>query len=219
MRSLIAQTWHMSETGFFSDGYVVLDGMAVGAQFLLAALFLAAGATKAVSPRDLQAALHEYGLLPPALIPAVSRLIPIIELALGGLWLATTDARLVAVPTLIALLTFMAGTSFVMQRGRIVDCGCSGLFASRRTGWSTLVRNFLLGVCVIAWMLLIGTAALPLSGAVYSDTPWSQVGIGTAWATFLGIVVLGTEEVLNLEMTLRSTRRSLEFGFASKVAK
>src|SRR6185312_7770777 len=96
----------------------------------LSAVFGVAAITKLVDPRGTGEAVKNFGS-PPSIAPAVSLLLPIVELAIAcGLLFATTTS-VSALGALLVLALFVIAISVNLARGRVHDCHCFGQLYSR----------------------------------------------------------------------------------------
>jgi uncharacterized membrane protein YphA (DoxX/SURF4 family) len=98
----------------------------VVARFGLAALWLAAGATKVVDPAANVRAVRAYEVLPEAVVPAVGYGLPFLEIGIGLLLLVGLAVRWSAVASAVLLVVFVAGVTQAWARGLTIDCGCFG---------------------------------------------------------------------------------------------
>ena len=92
----------------------------------LAAVWLVSGGMKLADPLQAAVAVDAYRVLPAALVPVVAAVLPLLELALGGLLLLGIGTRLAAVVSGVLLLGFVAGLVQAWARGLSIDCGCFG---------------------------------------------------------------------------------------------
>ena len=100
--------------------------LTVRAQFVLAAFFVVAGIAKVADPPGFAHEIHNYALLPAALINPMALVLPWLEIVAGValfLGIATqTTARILA----FLLVVFIGALSINLARGKPVDCGCFG---------------------------------------------------------------------------------------------
>lgn len=118
-------------------------------RFLLSSLFLTAGVAKLTRRRELEGAVRNYELLPVRLVRPVARALGPAEVA-GAILLAAglaTTATAAVLATMLAIFT--AAVVVNLLRGRDIDCGCFGVVAERRIGWSTVLRNAALIGCAV----------------------------------------------------------------------
>ena len=114
----------------------------------LSAVFAIAGVTKLLDQRGTRDAVRNFGS-PESLAPALSVVLPFVELAIAAGLLAGTSA----IAALLVLGLFVVAISVNLARGRTHDCHCFGQLYSRPLGWRTLVRNliFALGAAMVLW--------------------------------------------------------------------
>jgi hypothetical protein len=99
--------------------------------------------------------------------PGVARVLPAVELALGGLLIAGFGLPWTALAALVLLAGFTAAVAAQLVRGNKVPCGCFGETSSAPVGRDTLIRNL-----VLCWL-----AAAAVRG-----------GGGGTWSVVLGVV-------------------------------
>jgi uncharacterized membrane protein YphA (DoxX/SURF4 family) len=122
----------------------------------VAAVLIVAGASKIGAPAGFESALARYDLLPGRLVFAVSRALPVSELAAGSLLAVGLAVRVVAPLCALLLMAFAAAMAANLARGRVVDCGCGGNASGRITWWHFA---FDLGLALTA--ALVALAASP----------------------------------------------------------
>ena len=93
----------------------------------LAAVFLYAGASKALDPASFAAALDNYRLLPHVGVIVAAIYLPWLEIVvgLGLLWPRTRAGALTVLSTLATSFTLAIGSA--LARGLDIDCGCFGM--------------------------------------------------------------------------------------------
>ena len=131
----------------------------------LALLFFLAARHKQADGPHFQAQLAAYEILPSAMLPAVSRLLPIGELAaaLGLLLPQTRGAAAVLAGGL--LLCYAAAMAVNLTRGRVhIDCGC-GATPQPLSGW-LVTRNIVIAGAAFTGALPATTRALGASDIV-----------------------------------------------------
>ena len=119
----------------------------------LGGMFLFAAYHKLVDGPQFRVTLLEYQLLPESTVGAVSRIVPIIEILLGGSWLVGWYAQGLTAAGSAALLsvyTFAIGINILRGRTHF-DCGCG--YAGKGDS-----EQFLSGGLVIRNLLLIVAA-------------------------------------------------------------
>ncbi len=130
------------------------------AQWLLAAVFLAAAASKLRHRRRFVAIVLAYQILPRWLARLFARALPWLELALGLCLLLNLAARAAALAGAALFSSFLVAIGVNMLRGRQdLNCGCFG--RGHRIGWSALGRDLLLlGASLLVAYLHRGVAPL-----------------------------------------------------------
>lgn len=127
------------------------DPIIVIACALTIAVILASAAThKLRAPSKFASQVDDYQLLPTALVKPLSRLIPLIELAIA-LALLIPASRFMAAPMAAALLLgYAAAIAINLWRGRRdIDCGCSGPDQAQPLRPVLLARNSVLAALAV----------------------------------------------------------------------
>ena len=124
--------------------------LAIIVRVLLAFVFLRAAWHKARDLPHFRAQLQAYHLLPAALLPALSWLLPFVELVLA----CTLPVWVWPLPPYLAgglLALYTAALAINLWRGREdIDCGCGGA-SEQAISWALVVRNtFLILLSLIA---------------------------------------------------------------------
>ncbi len=147
----------------------------------LSAVFGTAGVTKLLDQQGTREAVKNFGA-PPALAPALSIALPIIELAIAAGLLFPNSARLAALAALLVLSLFIVAIAGNLARGQTHDCHCFGQLYSRPLGWPTLVRNliFALGAGFVLWQ------------ATTEDIVNTLARLTSIQWLLLGVVAIGT---------------------------
>ncbi len=135
--------------------------IALAARWLLALLFLTSGVSKLSETAGFAETVSRYEILPVRHVPAVSRAIPVFEVALGLVLAAGVLPAVAGWVASAALLAFAAAVTINLLRGRRFDCGCGGVM-QREIGWPLVVRN--LGVAAVA----VGVALWPAGLALWT---------------------------------------------------
>lgn len=92
----------------------------------LAAVWLAAGASKVTDLAASGRAVNAYQVMPYDVAKVIGAALPFVEIALGLLLLAGLATRLAGVVSAALLAVFVAGISSAWARGLSIDCGCFG---------------------------------------------------------------------------------------------
>ena len=148
----------------------------------LSAIFGVAGVTKLLDLSGTREAVKNFGA-PEPLVPALSILLPILELSIAAGLLFNISTTLSALGALSLLALFIVAISVNLAQGRTHDCHCFGQLHSRPLGWPTLVRNslFALAAGIVVWQAV----TTEISGIVPA---LEQLGT-TQWALLISAVV------------------------------
>jgi len=156
---------------------MLLSAILAIALLSLSYMFALTAAHKFSNIENFQQVLTDYKLLPPVLLPLLSRVLPVVEL-LAALGLLVAPLRPLALAgACIMLLIYALAMLINIARGRSdIDCGCHGPHRSQKIGIWSVVRN----VSLIALVLLLWkySALLPFSVA-----SWGVALGGTALVT------------------------------------
>ena len=106
--------------------------LTVRVQFVLAAFFVVAGASKIADPPGFAHEIHNYALVPAGVVNAMALILPWLEVAAGlalffGIF-KRTATRILG----LLLLVFIVALSINLARGKPVDCGCFGTSKAHR---------------------------------------------------------------------------------------
>jgi hypothetical protein len=128
---------------------LILKAISIG----LGLMFVFAAWHKFADAAGFRVTLLEYQVLPEALVLPASRVIPVIELAIGAAWLLCHHAGgLTAIASATLLSVYAAAIGINLARGRVhFDCGCS--FGGKRDN-----EQYLSGGLVLRNLVLIGLA-------------------------------------------------------------
>jgi uncharacterized membrane protein YphA (DoxX/SURF4 family) len=133
----------------------MLSTTALSLRFVLAAIFLCAGAVKLSRRAEFETALRKYKVLPPRLVHFGAIAVPICELVLGGALALGVLTRAVSFALATLLLLFSAIVASNLLRGRSFDCGCGVTLVQRTISWSLVVQDITLG----AGAVVVGLSA------------------------------------------------------------
>ncbi|AVT30246.1 DoxX family protein [Plantactinospora sp. BC1] len=132
--------------------------LGTAARLGLAAVWLAAGATKVGDLAGSGRAVSAYKIFPYDLAVVIGAALPFVELALGLILLVGLATRLAAGISAALLVIFIAGIASAWTRGLSIDCGCFGsggdLAAGQDPTYGTEVLRDV-GFLVLAGFLLV----------------------------------------------------------------
>ncbi len=121
-------------------GSVLLALSTVAARVVLSATFLQAGLQKVRYRTQLAGVISNYRVLPAVLVPALSWLLPPVEIAVGLALLVPSSGAALAAGCLLGLFT--AAIVINLVRGRThIDCGCFQSELRQELGWELVWRN------------------------------------------------------------------------------
>lgn len=125
---------------------------ALSLRFILAAIFLCAGAVKLARPAEFETALRKYKVLPPNLVHPGAVAVPLSEIGLGVALAAGLVTREASLALAVLLLMFSAIVALNLVRGRSFDCGCGVTLVQRSISWSLVVQDLSLaaGAVIVA---------------------------------------------------------------------
>ena len=133
-------------------------------RFVLATVFLLAGAAKLADRRGFAVAVAGYGLLPSRLVRPVAAALPPVEVGAAVLLAAGILPRPVAAVLGALLVVFAGAVAVNLGRGRRMSCACFGTSVEQDLTWLTVVRN--LGLVVAAAVVVgvdrTGAATVPM---------------------------------------------------------
>jgi putative oxidoreductase len=109
------------------------EWLTVRVQFVLAAFFVVAGVAKIVDPPGFAHEIHNYKMVPGALVNAMALILPWIEVVTGVALFLGIARRTAAKVLGILLLVFIAALGVNLARGHPVDCGCFGTSTVQKT--------------------------------------------------------------------------------------
>jgi thioredoxin-related protein len=114
--------------------------MLLALRVTLAGVFAIAGLAKLFDRAGSRQSMHEFGI-PNVLVPAVSVILPLGELACSVALIVGASAWSGAFGALALLAIFIAAIIINLARGRTPDCHCFGRLHSEPVGWTTVARN------------------------------------------------------------------------------
>lgn len=170
-----------------------MDAATFLARALLAAVFLLAAIAKLADLAGSRRAIVDFGV-PSFLSGPLSILLPLSELAVAALLMLAATAWWGAIGALTLLLTFIAGISVNLVRGRTPDCHCFGQLHSAPISWRTILRTGLLfgSACFVVW------AGRDNPGSSVSQIASSLGAVRSPWLAVALLLMLNVWFLLNL---------------------
>jgi uncharacterized membrane protein YphA (DoxX/SURF4 family) len=173
-------------------GGLLLAILALAGRVLLSAVFIQAGLQKIRYRAQLPGVISNYRILPAALVPLASWLLPPVELIVGITLLVPSSWPALGAACLLVLFTTAIVTN--LARGRThIDCGCFQSGLRQELGWELVWRN---GVLL----------AIAAYGAVFPVRPPLFICVV---AVLFAVVSYVLYEALNALGANRSALRSL----------
>jgi hypothetical protein len=173
-------------------GSVLLALSTLAGRVLLSGTFIQAGLQKTRYRGQLAGVISNYAILPAALVPAASWLLPPVEIAVGIAVLVPSSSAALAAGGLLALFTIAIVIN--LARGRsFIDCGCFQAELRQELGWELVWRNGIL-------------LAMALYAACFPVRPSFWIG---ALAVLFGLVSYVLYQALNALGANRAALRSL----------
>jgi methylamine utilization protein MauE len=129
---------------------LLADPVAAGAIVGALALILFAAAWHKLSEPDVFAgALQAYALLPSSVVPAATRVLPVLEIGIGAAILVPLSRTPGLMLAVALLLVYAAAMGVNLLRGRReIDCGCGG--EVHPLSWGLVLRNAILACAALA---------------------------------------------------------------------
>jgi len=146
---------------------LILKAISIG----MGLLFLLAAVHKFSSAEEFRATLEDYQVMPLSLVGPAARIVPIVELLLGGSWLLSYyQQTMTAIASAALFFAYTLAIGINLYRGRVhIDCGChfSGKGDSQQfLSGGLVIRNLLLIIVVLSTLLPIGDRVLGFSDYV-----------------------------------------------------
>lgn len=147
---------------------------------LLAAMFFAAGVSKLRALDTFEGVVHNFRLLPDALVRPVACVIPAIELAVAAALLLPATRLYGAWAAAALLVVFTVAVAINLFRGRReIDCGCFSSELKQKLSWWLVLRN----VSLMAFALWLAYAGLGAAGTNW--VAWLLGGLTAIMAVML----------------------------------
>jgi thiol-disulfide isomerase/thioredoxin/uncharacterized membrane protein YphA (DoxX/SURF4 family) len=154
------------------------------ARLILAVVFGIAGIAKLADPAGSRKSIADFGVRKSLAIP-LAWLLPLAELVCAVALLPIASAWWGAIGVLILLVSFIAGISVSLIRGRKPECHCFGQIRSAPIGGPTLFRNGVLAG-ISAWIVWHGredpgTSLVNWNGLTGTESVLAALAIAVAF--------------------------------------
>jgi uncharacterized membrane protein YphA (DoxX/SURF4 family) len=138
------------------------EWLTVRVQFVLAAFFVVAGISKIVDPPGFAHEIHNYKMVPGALVNAMALILPWLEVVTGAALFLGIARRTATKVLSVLLLVFIVALGVNLARGHPVDCGCFGTSNVQKTEAERLREMKIaiardVGLLILAAQILLAT--------------------------------------------------------------
>lgn len=147
-------------------------------RLFLFGIFIVAGIGKLLDLEGSEKAVKDFGV-PKDLANPLSLALPVAEIVIAFLLLATSTARLGAFGAVLLLSIFIGGMIRQMQLGNAPECHCFGQIHSEPVGAKSLIRNIVFAVLALIVLIFGGGIGV------------SDLANETALQLFLGLGIVG----------------------------
>lgn len=134
----------------------------LGIELYLAAMLGVSGLAKVEQPGHFAATLRRHRILPAWSIPAVSRVLPWLELAVACSLVAGVVLRPAAVLVLVLFASFLVVEVVLVVTKRATDCGCYGVAYPQKVDRASIMVSAVF-VTLAAFHLWAVTGVAPVS--------------------------------------------------------
>ncbi len=151
---------------------------------LIALVFAGAAIAKLTAWSELPGVVHNFHVLPRALVLPVSLVLPLLEAAIAPGILIEETRSVAALAAAVLFTVFGAALAMNYFRGRRhIDCGCFRSDLKQPISIAVIVRNCFLAICALLLLPRGGTAAL-------SPLAWT-ISVAAAVTLFLCYLSVG----------------------------
>jgi hypothetical protein len=166
---------------------------------VLGTVFALSGASKLRNPALFREALVGTYRFPPSIALALSRTVPVAEVAIGGLAAYPGTRTIGLALAAVVLMAISAVVAIALVSGRRGDCGCFVGLVSQPLDTRTMVRSAaLLAFALIAYGLSIHVIDASLVAGVEA-APWIMLSV-------IGVIAIAVALYQTLELTIRMRR-------------
>lgn len=122
-------------------------------RFLLAGLFIWSGTIKLLDPAVFGVVIEAFGIVPELLLPALSYIIPLLEVAFGLALIVDLKGALTGITLMV--IFFMLILGYGIHLGLDIDCGCFGPSDPELKAFSGLRSAFYRDIAILAMVGLL----------------------------------------------------------------
>jgi uncharacterized membrane protein YphA (DoxX/SURF4 family) len=178
-------------------------------RFVIAGIFIRAGAVKLADREEFRLAVANYEILPARLVSAAAVGVPAVEVTVGLLLLLGVLSGVVAAVLAALLVCFSAAIAVNLARGRVFACGCDGGTAPQLISWGHVTVN------VVLVALAISVSIAPPASLELLRGPSGMFSIGIPADAGIPVVLAGalcfmSARMLSAAVTARRLLRAPE---------
>lgn len=157
--------------------WTYVDSPVIGlfARAIVGSVLLYAGATKLGSYGQMIRIIQAYRLLPDKMVSAVGRVLPVLEVVIGGALLVGVLLPWAAFIAVSLYLVFTLAITINLLRGRrVIACGCFGVSGLSHLSWWLVGRNGIL----VAMSMFVAANLKPRLGMTLPSRAVEGIGMG-----------------------------------------
>jgi uncharacterized membrane protein YphA (DoxX/SURF4 family) len=168
-------------------------------RWLLACLFASAAWHKLSDLTAFRIVLHDYHVLPPALVTPATGLVVMTEIALAAGFAWPASAPVAAWVATMLLASYGIAIAVNLARGRrTLECGCApSAYRQPLSEWLLLRNAGLIGICAIT---LLPTAARPWAAVDWLTAAGAVATGAMAWAAAARLLALASANAVSRGM-------------------
>ncbi len=118
-----------------------MELLVLACRLVLGGVFIFASLDKLQNPEGFAQAIHNYRILPPALLHLAAHYLPVLEALTGALLILGVWRRGAALLTAGMTVVFIAAIATALARGLDISCGCFHTDGGHGVGLSLLLRD------------------------------------------------------------------------------
>ena len=138
--------------------------LVLACRLILGGVFIYASLDKLQHPGAFAQAIHNYHMLPPALLHLAAHFLPVLEILTGVLLVLGIWRRGAAALVAAMLLVFIVAIAIALAQGLDISCGCFHTDGGHGVGLSLLFRDLLLLALCLPPLLARQAGWRPFSG-------------------------------------------------------